>query len=303
MTHIAITEAFHALVDVGEAPRMIAEGCIFTEGPLWHPIEHYLLFSDMPGDVRRRWSEAEGLTEVNRPANKCNGMTYDAELNRLVCEHSTSSLIRERPDGTREIIASHFEGKELNSPNDVVVKSDGSIYFSDPWYGRMPVFGVERPRELGWQGVFRVSPEGGEPQLVVDKQMFEMPNGLAFSPDEKTLYINDTVQALIRAFDVNDDGTLSNPRVFADGMADDQLEGVPDGMKVDAAGNVWCCAPGGLWVFSDDGTLIGKIVIPELVANLHWGGADFRTLFMTSTTTVCSIRTKVGPRVEPFMDV
>lgn len=303
MTHIAITEAFHALVDVNEAPRMIAEGCIFTEGPLWHPRDQYLLFSDMPGDVRRRWSEADGVTEVSRPANKCNGMTYDAELNRLVCEHSTSSLIRERPDGTREIVASHFEGKELNSPNDVIVKSDGSIYFSDPWYGRMPVFGVERPRELGWQGVFRVSPEGGAPQLVVDKQMFEMPNGLAFSPDEKTLYINDTVQALIRAFDVDDDGTFSNPRVFADGMADDQLEGVPDGMKVDAMGNVWCCAPGGLWVFSDDGTLIGKIIVPELVANLHWGGADFRTLFMTSTTTVRSIRTKVGPRIEPFMAV
>jgi gluconolactonase len=300
MSHIAITEAFHKLVDVEEKPRTIAQGCIFTEGPLWHPIEQYLLFSDMPGDVRRRWSEAEGTTEVSRPANKCNGMTYDADLN-LVCEHSTSSLIRERPDGAREIVASHFEGKELNSPNDVVVKSDGSVYFSDPWYGRMPVFGVERPRELGWQGVFRVPPEGGQPQLVVDKHLFEMPNGLAFSPDEKTLYINDTVQALIRAFDVDFDGTLSNPRVFADGMADDQLEGVPDGMKVDAEGNVWCCAPGGLWVYADDGTLIGKIVMPELVANLHWGGADFRTLFMTSTTTVCSIRTKVGPRIEPFM--
>ena len=135
-------------------------------------------------------------------------MTYDAELNLIVCEHATSSLIRERPDGRREVLASHFDRQELNSPNDVCVHSSGAIYFSDPWYGRMPVYGVERPRQLGFQGVYRVPPGGGAPQLLVDRYLFDQPNGLCFSPDEKRLYVNDTVQALIRVFDVAADGSL-----------------------------------------------------------------------------------------------
>ncbi len=147
---------------------------------------HYLLFSDMPGDVRRRWDARRGVVEVKRPSNKCNGMTYDAELNLIVCEHATSSLIRERPDGRREVLASHFENQELNSPNDVCVHSSGAIYFSDPWYGRMPVYGVERPRQLGFQGVYRVPPGGGAPKLLVDRYLFDQPNGLCFSPDERT---------------------------------------------------------------------------------------------------------------------
>ena len=129
-------------------------------------MEQYLLFSDMPGDVRRRWDASAACARSMRPSNKCNGMTYDAELNLIVCEHATSSLVRERPDGRREVLASHFEGRELNSPNDVCVHSDGAIYFSDPWYGRMPVYGVERPRQLGFQGVYRVPPGGGAPQLA-----------------------------------------------------------------------------------------------------------------------------------------
>ena len=145
----------------------------------------------MPGDVRRRWDPESGVAEVRRPSNKCNGMTYDADLNLIVCEHATSSLVRERPDGGREILASHFEGKELNSPNDVCVHSDGSIYFTDPWYGRMPGFGVERPRELGFQGVYRVRTDGAL-ELLVDRDLFDQPNGLCFSPDEKRLYVNDT---------------------------------------------------------------------------------------------------------------
>ena len=126
-------------------------------------------------------------------------------------------LIRERPDGRREVVASHFEGQELNSPNDVCVRSDGSIYFSDPWYGRMPGYGVERPRQLGFQGVYRVVP-GGEPRLVVERNLFDQPNGLCFSPDEQLLYVNDTVQALIRVFDVEADGRLANGRIFASGI-------------------------------------------------------------------------------------
>ncbi|HKW83028.1 MAG TPA: SMP-30/gluconolactonase/LRE family protein, partial [Burkholderiaceae bacterium] len=217
MPHITTRPAFETLIDPYAAVERIASGFEFTEGPIWHPVEQFLLFSDMPGDVRRRWDAARGVTEVKRPSNKCNGMTFDAEMNLIVCEHSTSSLVRERPDGSREVLASHFEGQELNSPNDVCVHSSGAIYFSDPWYGRMPVYGVERPRQLNFQGVYRVPPAGGEPQLVVERYLFDQPNGLCFSPDEQRLYVNDTVQALIRVFDVGHDGRLSNSRVFASG--------------------------------------------------------------------------------------
>ena len=302
MTHEALRPEFFDLVDQYAPVGQLGTGYEFTEGPIWHPKERYLLFSDMPGDVRRRW-DGNGVREVMRPANKCNGMTYDAELNLIVCEHSTSSLVRERPDGRREVLASHFEGRELNSPNDVCVSSAGSIYFTDPWYGRMPVFGVERPRELGFQGVYRVVPgrEGQEPELLTERYLFEMPNGLCFSPDEQLLYINDTERALIRVFDVAPDGTLTNGRLFASGIKSELQAGVPDGMKCDAQGNVWVTAPGGVWVYNPSGTLIGKLAVPEMVANLHWGGTDWRTLYLCATHSVYTVTTKVGPRNEPFM--
>jgi gluconolactonase len=302
MAHTALDPGFRALIDEHAPVRQAGSGFTFTEGPIWHPVDHHLLFSDMPGDVRRRL-DAHGVREVLRPSHKGNGMTYDADLNLLVCEHATSSVARFRPDGTREVLATHFEGRELNSPNDICVKSDGSIWFSDPWYGRMPHYGVERPRQLGWQGVFRLRPghrPGDEPDLMVDRYTFTQPNGLCFSPDESRLYINDTEQANIRVYDVTPQG-LANGRIFASGLRDTLLPGVPDGMKCDALGNVWCCAPGGLWVYAPDGRHIGKVAIPELPANLHWGGADWRTLYVCATTSVYAIPVKVGPRSEPFM--
>lgn len=298
-THTAIHPQFAELVDLWAPVRQLSSGFQFCEGPVWHPQEQHLLFSDMPGDVRRRWDRS-GVHEVMRPANKCNGMTFDAELNLLVCEHATSSLIRERPDGRREVLASHFEGLELNSPNDVVVKSDGAIYFSDPWYGRMPVFGVERPRQLGFQGVYRIPPGGGEPQLVVDRYLFDQPNGLCFCPTADRLFVNDTVQHNIRVFDILPDGRLGPPRIFASGIVGAE-PGVPDGMKCDAEGNLWVTGPGGVWVYTIKGELIGKLRVPELVGNLAWGGPDWRTLFLTATHSLYAIETKVGPRPEPFM--
>ncbi|TYR29350.1 isochorismatase family protein [Mesorhizobium microcysteis] len=302
MAHEAVRPQFRNLVDEHAPVRQIGSGFIFTEGPIWHPHEHYLLFSDMPGDVRRRW-DGNGVREVLSPANKGNGMTYDADLNLLVCEHATSTVSRFRPDGARQVLASHFEGRELNSPNDLCVRSDGSIYFSDPWYGRMPHYGIERPRQLGWQGVFRIAPgrEGDDPQLLVERYMFTQPNGLCFSPDEKRLYVNDTEQCNIRVFDVRPDGTLGSGRMFASGIRDTLRPGVPDGMKCDAEGNVWVTAPGGIWVYDPDGQLLGKISIPELPANLHWGGKDWRTLFVCASTSVYAVDVKIGPRSEPFM--
>ncbi len=301
--HEALRPDFAELIDPDAPVRRLATGFDFTEGPLWHPIERTLLFSDMPGDVRRRW-DGHAVTEVARPSHKGNGLTYDDALDLIVCEHATSSLVRIGKDGHRTVLASHFEGRELNSPNDVCMRSDGSFYFSDPWYGRMPGFGIERPRDLGWQGVFRVPSgrAGGDPQLLVERYQFSQPNGLCFCPDESKLYVNDTDQANIRVFKVAPDGSLKDGRTFASGIRHGSLAGVPDGMKCDARGNVWVTAPGGLWVYDPAGRLLGKVAIPELAANLHWGGPDWRTLFVCASTSLYAVETKVGPRKEPFMN-
>jgi gluconolactonase len=299
------SEQIGRLVDENVEVEQLGTGFTFTEGPIWNPDGQFLLFSDMPGDTRRRWDESNGVQVIMTPSNKANGMTLDADGRLIVCEHTTSSLVRMDPDGTdsgREVVASHFEGQELNSPNDVCVKSDGSIWFSDPWYGRMPVFGVERERDLGWQGVFRIAPGGGDPQLVVEKDEYEQPNGLCFSPDESLLYINDTPKAWIKVYDVGSDGSLSNGRMFFEGIGSGVIaEGIPDGMKCDEHGNIWVTGPGGVWVISAGGEHLGTIRIPENVGNLTWGGADWKSLFIPSSTSLYRVKTKVGPRREPYM--
>ena len=193
------------LIDENAVVDRICTGFKFTEGPIWNAREQRLYFSDMPGDIRRRWSEKGGVAEVRNPSNKCNGMTYDAAGNLYVCEHATSKLVMETAAGERRILASHWQGRELNSPNDVVLRSERMIYFSDPIYGRVRVFGVERSQELNFQGVFRVSPDG---KLHLESDDFEAPNGLCFSPDEKSLYVNDSARAHIRVFPVGSDGSL-----------------------------------------------------------------------------------------------
>ncbi len=301
MAHEILDPAARALLDPAAPVEQLATGFTFTEGPVWHPLEGCLYFSDMPADVRRRWSPERGVEEVMRPSNKANGLTFDAALDLLACEHATSSLVRFTKDGRREVLASHFEGKELNSPNDLCVRSDGSIWFTDPWYGRMPVYGVERPRELGFQGVYRIPPQGGPPQLVVERYLFDQPNGLCFSPDERLLYVNDTVQALIRAFEVKSDGSLGAGWIVASGIRSELEPGVPDGMKCDERGNIWCTGPGGVWIFDPTGRHLATLRVPELVANLAWGGPDWHTLFLTASRSLYAVRTRVGPRQEPFM--
>lgn len=300
MPHTSLDTAFLRLIDLGAQPRAIATGCEFTEGPVWHPQDEVLFFSDIPASIRRVWSASQGATIIQSPTHKGNGMTFDADLNLLVCEHETSRVIRVAPDGTETVIASEFEGKQLNSPNDIVVHSDGSIWFTDPTYGRMPGFGLERPSELGFQGVYRIPPGGGAPELVVNRTTFDQPNGLTFSPCEQYLYVNDTVQTSIRRFDVTG-GRLSNERIIASGISDPTLPGVPDGLKCDAEGNVWCTAPGGIWVYESSGYLLGKVALPENCANFHWGGPGWKTLFATATSSVYALDVKVGPRAEPFM--
>jgi gluconolactonase len=289
------------LIDPNAEVERVATGFTFTEGPIWNARDDSLLFSDMPGDVRRRWSERDGVEEIMKPSNKCNGMVYDADGNLLVCEHVTSSLVRERPDGTRETIATHHQGKELNSPNDVITRSDGTIYFSDPSYGRMPGFGLERDQHLSFQGVYRIPPGGGDPELVVAEGEFEQPNGLCFSPDESLMYINDTPRALIRVYDVQADGTLTNGRLFFEGIGSGVIEeGIPDGMKCDERGDIWVTGPGGVWVISPSGEHLGVVEVPENVGNLTWGGSDGGTLYMPSSTSLYRVATKVGSARLPY---
>jgi gluconolactonase len=291
------------LIDEGTEVERIGTGFTFTEGPLWHP-SGYLLFSDMPGDVRRRWDERDGVREVANPSNKGNGMTWDLDGKLIVCEHVTSSVVRMDPDGTgsgREVLASHYDGKELNSPNDVVVKSDGAMYFTDPTYGRMPGFGIEREQDLSFQGVYRIAAGGGDPQLLVDE--FEQPNGLCFSADERLLYINDTAKAHIRVFDVGDAGTISGGRVLAEGIGSGDLEigDLVDGMKLDERGNVWVTGPGGVCVFDPDGEQIGTVEVPENVGNLNWGGPSWDVLFIAASTSVYRVQCKVSGNRLPYM--
>jgi gluconolactonase len=297
-------EQLHELIDGDAEAEQLGTGFTFTEGPIWNPGGQYLLFSDMPGDTRRRWDEQGGVREVAKPSNKGNGMTIDRQGRLIVCEHTTSSVVRMDPDGTgsgREVLATHYEGKELNSPNDVIVHSGGAIYFTDPTYGRMPVFGLEREQDLDFQGVYRLAPEGGEPALLVDD--FVQPNGLCFSPDESLLYINDTDRAHIRVFDVATDGTIANGRVFAAGIGTGDLAagGLVDGMKCDERGNIWVTGPEGVWVFTPAGEHLGVIEIPESVGNLHWGGPDWSWLFVPASTSLYRVKTKVSGRREPFM--
>jgi gluconolactonase len=295
------SEKLQELIDPGAEVERLATGFTFTEGPAWNRQGEFLLFSDMPGDVRRRWSERDGVEEVMRPSNKCNGMVYDSDGNLLVCEHVTSSLVRERPDGTRETIASHYDGKELNSPNDVVTGSDGTIYFSDPSYGRMPVFGLEREQDLSFRGVYRIPAGGGELELVVSEDEFEQPNGLCFSPDESLMYINDTPRGLIRVYDVAPRGALAGGRLFFEGIGSGVIEeGVPDGMKCDEGGNIWVTGPGGVWVISPQAEHLGVVAVPEAVGNLAWGGRDWKTLYMPSSTSLYRVATRVASARLPY---
>jgi gluconolactonase len=286
------SEKLRALIDERAAVEQVATGFMFTEGPLWMP-DGSLYFSDMPGDKRRRWHSADGVEVLRDPSNKCNGMTLDNDGALIVCEHVTSSVVREHLDGRRESLALSWGSSYLNSPNDVIVAADGSIIFTDPTYGRMPGFGIERAQELKFQGVYRIATDGTLSLLVDD---FEQPNGLCFSPDESRLYINDTWGAHIRVFDVGVNHELSNGRVFAGniGEGDPAKGGLVDGMKADERGDIYVTGPDGVWVFAPGGEHLGVIGVPESVGNLNWGDDDWRTLYIAASTSIYRVRLNVG---------
>jgi gluconolactonase len=285
-----------------DAPvEQLCTGFQFVEGPLWNPREQCLYFSDIPASIRYRWSPADGVSEARNPTHRANGMTYDGAGNLYICEHNTSSLARETPAGDRQVVASHWQGKELNSPNDVVVRSDNSVYFSDPSYGRLAAVGIERAQELAFQGVFRVSPDG---QLHLEADDFGMCNGLCFSPDEKLLYVDDTPRAHIRVFDVAPDGRLSNSRIFAENIGDGELwNGVVDGMKCDEHGNIYVTGPRGVWIFNPAGEHLGVIPMPEHIANLNWGGARWDELYCACFTSIYRVPMKVRGNRVAYMNM
>lgn len=291
-------EAFLRLIPADTVIERIAGGFTFTEGPVWK--DGALLFSDIPNNRIVRWRELPEGPEVTTykhpsgwPLSKptavlgkgSNGLTLDRQGRLLACEHGNRRVTRYEADGSTVTLADQYQGKRLNSPNDIVVRSDGAIFFTDPPYG---LVNQSDDQQLPYQGVFRLDRDGSLTLLVDD---FERPNGLAFSPDERTLYIDDTSRRHIRAFDVDTAGALSNGRLFAELHAPG--EGAPDGMKVDTEGNVYCTGPGGVWVFNASGALLGKIMTPDVPANCGWGGPDWQTLFLTARPSVYRLRVQV----------
>lgn len=270
------------ILESTEADRL-ATGFVFTEGPLWHP-EGFWLFVDVrrePGAIFKLTPGGE--PEIFRePSNGSNGLTFDLEGRLVMCEGDGRRMTRLEHDSSIVALAESWEGKRLNRPNDVVCRSDGSIYFTNPG-GRVP----PEEREIDFSGVHRIAPDGTVTAVVTD---MEYPNGLAFSPDESILYVTNTREHMyIAAYDVLPDGATGSRRLFAD-MTSDETDGVPDGMKIDSEGRVYSTGPGGCWVFEPDGTPVGIIRLPEIPANCAWGGEDNRTMFFTARTSVYAMR-------------
>ena len=270
-----------SLIESGD-PELLDTGFEFTEGPLWMD-DLGFLFSDIPADKIYKWTE-DGGTEIWRDGSgNANGLSQDMEGRLIACEHGTRRVSQTGSDGRVIAIASEYQGGRLNSPNDIVTHSSGQIYFTDPPYGI-----EEADREQPVNGVYRITLDG-DLELLADD--FYRPNGLAFSPDESTLYIDDSGKRHVRVFDVLPDGDLSNSRLFAD-MDHPQL-GSPDGMKVDVEGNIYVAGATGLWVFEPDSNLLGVIVTPERPSNCAWGDEDRQTLYITARTSIFRIRTKI----------
>ena len=270
----------------GTTIEQLATGFTFIEGPVWRG--NYLLFSDITKNrivKLRLLSEGPEVTTFRYPSGNSNGNTLDGSQRLLSCEHSTRRVTRTEIDGAIKVLADNYQGKRLNSPDDIVVRSDGSIYFTDPPFGlrRHPEW-----RELSFNGVYRIAPDG---QLHLLANDFDRPNGLAFSLDEKILYVDDIARRHIRAFDVNTDGSIHNSRIFIDMAL--PARGSPDGMKVDQKGNVYCTGAGGFWIISPDGKCLAVVKPPEHPANMAWGDADWRSLYLTAATSIYRIRMNI----------
>jgi len=285
---------FRLLLQPNASMDKLTGECLWAEGPVYFPATDLLIWSDIPNNRMLRWAPGMGVGVYRAPSNYSNGNTRDREGRLVSCEHGERRVTRTEHDGSITVIASHFEGKRLNSPNDVIVDSEGAIWFTDPDYGIISDYeGYRSDSEIGRCNVYRVSPGDTQVRLVSDD--FVKPNGLAFSPDESKLYIADSAASHddnaprhIRLFDVASNGALRNGRVFVE-----MQSGVPDGMRVDEHGNVWTSAEDGVHCYAPDGALLGKILIPEVVANLTFGGPRRNRLFITATSSVYALHVGV----------
>jgi len=288
-------ERLREVIDPAVEVELLSEGHRFTEGPLWDAPQRCLLFSDIAGNRIHKWRAGAGTTVFRAPSQMSNGLAWDLQGRLVCCEHASSRLTRTEADGRITVLAASYRGRELNSPNDVVTRSDGNIYFTDPTYGRLPYYGVERAPQLDFRGVYRVGPDAQSPVLLADD--FAQPNGLCFSPDEKRLFVNDTERGHIRVFDVRADGTLDSGGVWAEvtGVG----AGAPDGMKLDSAGHLYCCGPGGIHAFDHQARCLGVLQLPAVPANFTWGDDDLRSLYVTAGAGVYRLRMKIAGRRPP----
>ncbi len=284
MSSISVAdERFLQLVPIDVIVETLLEGFEFTEGPVWHPIAQHLTFSDIPASRIWRWSGAAPPVVVRAPSSKTNGLTYDRAGRLLMCEHASAMVTRLEPEGNVTELASQYRGQRLNSPNDIVCTSNGTVFFTDPTYGCEPHLGTERVPEMAVQGVYRLDPNGSLARIADD---FTQPNGLCLSVDEGRLYVNDSEELHIRVFDLDDALEASGGGVWA--VTEDRAAAgwAPDGMKVDAADNVWCTGTGGLLVLAPDGTLLGKLHTAEHPANFCFGGPGLDELYITAHRSV-----------------
>ncbi|MEM6616415.1 MAG: SMP-30/gluconolactonase/LRE family protein [Pseudomonadota bacterium] len=285
---MTMQDAIDGVTAPGTKLEQVATGFTFTEGPIWHPTDHWLVFSDIAESIQYRWSKASGIEVFRRPSNQANGNFFNCEGQIITCEHASSHLVIHDHGGKRvQVLASHYEDNELNSPNDVICDSEGRIWFTDPAFGRLREdLGIVRDQELSFQGVFRLDPDGTLTCVVDD---FQQPNGLCLSNDETKLFVNDSWGPTIRVFDVKSHGNLSGGDVWA--KISGEGEGVPDGMKTDLDDRIFCNGPGGVHVLSPDGQYVGKIATPEKSTNFCFGGPERNRLFITACTSIYAIDT------------
>lgn len=282
---------FERIIGQAPPPERIAGGLTFGEGPLWNQAEGSLYWVDIIGDTIWKWTPGRGQEVVLRPSGKANGLTLDREGRLIAAGWGSRSIWRRERDGRLRPLATHYQGKRINTPNDIVVRSDGSIYWTDP-SGALFIPGMaagDVQRYLDNHPVFCLSPDGMELRAVIDDVAY--PNGLCFSPDESILYVNDTWGAHVRVFRVNQDGSLSGGAVLYTLVGDEP--GVADGMKVDCEGHVYVTGPGGIHVVDAEGRLLGRIRLSEHVTNMAWGDGDWRSLYVTTYHSVYRFRLAV----------
>jgi gluconolactonase len=315
---IRLDPALDSLIPAGTQIEKVAGGFGFSEGPVWVHTSGpgFLIFSDIPANVIDKWNPRDGKISVfleksgfagSDPGDAgfqlnnghavvtlygSNGITLDKQGRVTYCQHGDRGVMRLEKDGKRTVLADHYEGKRLNSPNDLVYKSDGSLYFTDPPFGLRKV-ADDPKKELPFSGVYLLA----KGKLTLVNKDFGAPNGLAFSPDEKYLYVDDSFTKTYWRFEVQPDGTLANKTLLVDASSSKE-DGVPDGMKVDKQGNIYAAGPGGVWVITPEGKHLGTIRPPENPANLAWGDADAKTLYFTAVTGLYRLRVNI-PGIRP----